>query len=233
MAAIKNPFISRMVRAQFKMIAMVCGKREEGKTTLGLHLSLLWSPRVIVYDSRRQFNLGVPVSSFAEFSEALDTEAGIIVYQPAGEQDEEEAVEVAREVMSRGSEHWPNQRFTFLIDEAGEVAKFGPAVRPLKKMIKWVRLDTVQVILLCHRPTDVDPTFRSLMTDFYLFRTTGDREVEWLEGVDSISDEIISKVQTLPKHHYIHLVTGQEGYELVDKPESWYVDYSRQEAVNA
>jgi hypothetical protein len=211
----------------------VCGKREEGKSTLGLSLSLAFSPRVIIYDSRRQFEVGLPVSSLEELADALDNTSGIIVYQPGSDSDEEEMIEVAREVMARGSDHSPNQRFSFIIDEAGEVAKFGVGAKPLKKMIKWIRLDTVQVILLCHRPTDVDPTFRSLMTDFYLFRTTGDREIEWLRGVDSISDETIAAVQRLPRgsHYYLHISAGDDGYELNDKPDTWFVKYM--EAGNA
>jgi hypothetical protein len=214
------------------MIALIVGKREEGKTTLGLFLAMQWSPFVIILDTRRQFEIGIPVHSLSELDDAIDEGSPVIVYQPESEEDEEESGELARNIMARGMEHNPAGRFTFLIDEAGEVAKFGRAVRPLRKMIKFVRLDTVNVLLLCHRPTDLDPVFRSLMTDFYLFRVNGDRDIEWLDGIDSITDEAIQVVQKLPRHHFIRLKPGVEGYQLFNDPSAWYVQYDQGVTVN-
>lgn len=213
------------------MISMVIGRREEGKTTLALYIAFLWSPRVIILDTRRQFNIGEPVNSLSELDDAIEQNVPVIVYQPMSEEDEQESGELARDIMARGMEHMPGNRFTFLIDEAGEVAKHGQAVKALRKMIKFVRLDTVNVILCCHRPTDVDPIFRSLMTDFCLFRVNGDRDIEWLEGIDSITPQAIATVQKLPRHHWIHLKPGHDEFQVFSEPEKWFVRYDSQEAV--
>ena len=102
------------------MIALICGKREEGKTTRALSLAREFSPRILILDHRNQFDIGVQVHGPEELQEALEENSGEIVYQlelDIAARDEEEisqVIEVVREVWARGRDHAPAQRFTFL-----------------------------------------------------------------------------------------------------------------------
>ncbi len=222
------------------MIALICGKREEGKSTRAISLALAYSPRVIILDHRSQFELGTIVHTPDELWEALDETNGIVVYQlfldvgAKASEEIEQVIEVVRQVWLRGREHNPESRFTFIVDEAGELSKHGSMGLALHRMIRQIRLDTVQVLLLCHRPMDISTSFRSLITDMYLFNTTDQNDLEWLREA-GVPESDIEEVQDLPRFHHIHVVmrTRQKQSEKFEKPEAWRVDWEGNHAVNA
>lgn len=218
-------------------IDLVCGKREEGKSTRALSLALAWSPRLVILDHRCQFNLGEIVSSPDELFDALDNAGGIVSYQlqtDIASDDKEEAmqiIEVVRQVWARGRDRNPAHRFSFMIDEAGELSRHGTMGRALHRMIRQIRLDTVKVLLLCHRPMDIAPPFRSLITDLYLFNITDQDDLDWLRQA-GVSEEVRKTVAGLPLHHHIHVQLGtrNERAELYDDPEAWRVKWESGQA---
>jgi hypothetical protein len=221
------------------MIALICGKREEGKTTRALSLAQEWSPRLLILDHRNQFDLGRVVDTPDELEEALNESTGTVVYRleldVADGEDQEvgQVIEVVRQVWLRGKNNDPDSKFSFLIDEAGELMKNGKMARALHRMVRQIRLDTVQVFLLCHRPKDISTSFRSMITDLYLFNITDPLDVEWLEQA-GVLPEHIEIVRHLPRYHHIHLVmrTRDTHFELYNQPETWNVPW-KTEAVHA
>lgn len=216
-------------------IDLVCGKREEGKSTRALSLAREFSPRMLILDHRNQFDIGVQVYSADELQEALEENSGPVVYEleldVAASDDEEimQVVDVVREVWARGRDHAPDQRFTFIIDEAGELSKSGIMARALHRMIRQVRLDTVKVILTCHRPKDISTSLRSVITDLYLFNITDPLDQEWLRQA-GVSQEDVDFVAQLPRFHHVHLQlrTRDRKFVLYDKPEEWRVQWEEQ-----
>jgi hypothetical protein len=222
------------------MIALFCGKREEGKTTRALALALAYSPRVLILDHRSQFGEHIILpdggtvhatacTTLEELWEALD-KGGVVIYRleldVGSNQDAEidQVIEVVREVWLRGRENCPGGRFTFLVDEAAELMKTGRMAGALHRMIRQIRLDTVQVFLLAHRPKDISTSFRSLITDIYIFNCTDPLDIEWLEQA-GVTEEDIERIKALPLRHHLHLTlrTRDAHAELFDKPEEWNV----------
>ena len=128
----------------------------------------------------------------------------------------------------------PRSVSPFLIDEAGELSKSGIMARALHRMIRQIRLDTVQVLLLCHRPKDISTSLRSVITDLYLFNITDPLDQEWLRQA-GVSEEDVNFVAELPRFHHVHLQlrTRDRKFVLYDKPEEWNTRWQEGEQVNA
>lgn len=203
------------------MFALVIGKREQGKSTLSLKLALEWSPRVIIFDPRRQFNRGYVTSNLEEFSTLIDDANDVVVYQPLSESDDEEAIGIINEAYARGFYSNPQARFVLLIDESQDLAKSGPAMPALSRYARKTKTDTAALILNFHRPADVHPIFKSLPTDMFIFRQTLFNDLEWLRL--NAGEEIAEKVRTLPNHVFIHLQVDHDRWRVVDDPASWYI----------
>jgi hypothetical protein len=213
-------------------IVLICGKREEGKSTRMLSIVRDFSPRVLILDHRSQFNMGRVVSNPDELYEALEDGETFISYHvqldidSSDQQEEEQIIQVLRLVWLMGREEAPEQRFSFVIDEAGELDRYGAVARAARRMIRQIRLNTVQVFFLCHSPKDIGPQLRKLLTELYLFNLTDPLDIKWLEET-GVSAEHIEIVRNLPAHHHIHLSlrTRDSGFVLYDKPEAWNIDW--------
>lgn len=206
-----------------KTFACVCGKREQGKSTLALAMAEELSPRAVIWDPRLQFEVGVTTSDYREFRELLDEEKPrFIVYQPLSIDDDEEFPPIANEIFERGRYSVPASQFTFLVDEAQDLAQSGESLRALSRLARKTKRDTVALIFTYHRPMDVRPIFRALPTDFYVFRQTLDDDLDWLRR--NISPEVAERTRTLPDHHFIHAKVDQDQWRIIDTPEVWFVE---------
>ena len=204
------------------MFAIIIGKREQGKSTLALKLALDWSPRVVIYDPRRQFELGYVTSDPREFLYLADeAPADVIIYWPLTDNDDAEFVPIADEMYARGFRSNPAQRFSFLVDEAQDLAKTGEAAKALSRVVRKTKTDTLAVLLTFHRPADVGTIFKALPTDLYCFRQTLSNDLEWL--ADNVGEEVAEKARTLPDHHFIHVLIDKDTAHIVSDPEEWYI----------
>jgi hypothetical protein len=210
------------------MISLICGKREEGKTTWALHLCEEWSPRTIVFDVRHQFRRDdfSIVESVDELAERCAEAGGIVVYRPQSIKPDE-IIGVAEYVRAMSSEDDEAHRFSFLIDEAGIVANKGEAILELQTLTFFHRRNTLQVLFLAHRPSQIKPDFRAVIDYLYCFNMTEPRDLDFLSDM-GVDEETIDVITRLAPHYLVEIEVGtREKPKVIADPESWYVDYGR------
>jgi hypothetical protein len=200
------------------VIALVVGRRRQGKSTLALYIALtLGDGRrgVVVFDPSSQYG-GYQVTDVSQLADDLaEGRERIIVYRPDIDDVDEEFNAVADELL-----HW--QRFTFLVDESWQ---FQTALTPNKRLERWVRtapIERVHLVQTLHRPRDASTIVRSVATDWYLFRQTNPIDLKVIE--EYAGPDVAEHVAGLGRHHYVHYNSDEQTYRVYDEPESWYVD---------
>lgn len=161
----------------------------------------------------------------------MDEEGGIIVYQPLSESDDEEFLIIAEEMLARGFESQPYNRFVLFVDEAQDLAKNGPSMKALSRFARKTRTDTAALVMTFHRPADVHADFKSLPTDFFFFRTTSPNDLDWIKW--AVNDEVAEIVRKLQDHHFVHVKVDKDEYNVIGNTKSWYIPLDSREYANA
>ncbi len=136
----------------------------------------------------------------------------LVIYQPEdawGEFDEFSEVLFDRDL-------------TLIIDDAFVLQSPQKAHDGLEKWIRWAPLESTDVLMTLHAPADSYARCRSLATHWYLFRTWRPADVDAVR--DHCGEEVAARIQTLPRHHYIHFDVSEVKMTVHDKPEEWFVD---------
>jgi hypothetical protein len=188
------------------MLAVIIGRRRQGKSTLALSLALSREKTVVVFDPNDQYgNLELITNLPDWLANANEKSVGRIVpIDPLADW------QTIAETLDGG--RWAWGEYVLLLDECSMLMspqKIDPA---LERYARTSPKD-VDVILTTHRTVDVHTLFRALETI-----------------ADNMGSDIARASMSLPNFHLIHFwlsTGGTPEWEIWDKPSDWYVDIGR------
>lgn len=205
------------------MLAVIIGRRRQGKSTLAFSLAKSTKQTVIVFDPNDQYgNIpAITVEQLPPFmAEATPhSVVRIVPIDPVADWDA-----MAAELDGGG---WRWGEYTLILDECSMLMnthKINPA---LERYARTSPKD-VNVILTTHRSVDVHTLFRSLASDWFVFHQHLDRDLETL--ADNMGVELAQTSATLAEYHVIHFwldTGGVPRWVVWDKPKQWYIDIGR------
>jgi hypothetical protein len=207
------------------MLALIIGRRRQGKSTLALALALMQRHTVIVFDPNDQYAGFPAVSSAGEVGAALErsSDGDIIRYLPAP--PVEEHWQALADLLDGGTWEWAD--YTLILDEASMLMSPHYLDEKLERFARTAPKD-ISLILTTHRPRDIHPLFRALATDLFCFQTTLALDVKVLQ--ENYGAELASAVQRLGRYQVAHYWLAEGGTPMVhvwDKPSEWFIDIGR------
>ena len=204
------------------MLAVIIGRRRQGKSTLALSIAKAQKHSVIVFDPNDQYcNLPL-IPDMGEFmSVSTPDSVGRVIPSTDPKAD----FEALAGELDGG--HWRWGEYTIIVDECSMLMSPG-YVHP--QLIRYARTcpKDVSIILTTHRSVDVHTLFRSLATDWFFFHQHLDRDLETI--ADNFGPEVAELSKTLPEFHVIHCWLDPGGlpkHEVWDTPADWYLDIGR------
>jgi hypothetical protein len=213
------------------MNLLICGRREEGKTTLAMHLARQRHKGIVVFDPRAMIQ-GVVVYSPDELRSAIEEKAwqrGPIVYRYDSPEHEEQFAQVTEVLFPP---RFPVGGFAFIVDEAGMLQTPNSIDENLSRVIKqhptFPPRESVTIIQTSHRLSEFHGASKALMNELYIFQTTHPRDLDTLAEHTDGQTEIAEAVKALPRHHcvrykYDRQADGQPQWEAWNDPAAWYV----------
>ena len=204
------------------MLAVIIGRRRQGKSTLALALARAKQKTVIVFDPNDQYRALETIHDLpAWLEDSGEASIGRIVPAPPVE----DAWQEVAAVLDGGRWEWGD--YTLILDECSMLMSPQGVDETLERFARTAPAD-VDVILTTHRPRDVHPLFRALATDWFVFQTSIALDVEVLRN--NYGDELAAVVQTLPRYHVAHYWLDEGGVPRMvvwNKPSEWYIDIGR------
>lgn len=188
---------------------IVCGKRKRGKTTLTKALYAN-EKRVMLYDAK------------GELKEPLQLQAGEIV--PEIWQDKG----VLRAMVLRGNK--PSEELewsafcaiqmghcVYVVDELPDALEDGEPGESWKWVIRMGRKKDIRFIMTFQRAKEIPPMARANASDWYLFQTNEDTDLDYIRK--STSKEVAEIVRTLVIGQAVRVKDGQfQSIVETDKP---------------
>lgn len=225
------------------MIYLVVGRREQGKTTLAYHMASRLPERVI-FDPRGNIRHGLRVDTASEYLSAIkrmrlrvrdelppsnplvmDAEIRYappvteVVYTPRGDS------QAGFEVFACGVQEWVREDFdrplAVLIDE---IAFADLSCEPFKWVARCCARERVQIILTCHRPSDIDTSTRAISDHWLLFPCRQEHDLEVIRR--RCSERVATEVQQLERRQFVHWDDTAGHYKVVRNAASWHVELS-------
>jgi hypothetical protein len=203
------------------MKALVFGVSQTGKSTFALHLALSTGQQVVIWDANEVFIdiVKEPVYTPGDLEDALNKGEPVIVYDATGVVDRPEEFEKVAEVLEEFDGH------TLLVDEAGDVQRATSPNSGLDRLYRRSGRRGNDIIETTHKATDIATLNRSLTTDVYLFAVSNRKAQKAL--ADEFSEEAAQEAAQLPDYVYVHYHPRTMTFEVIDDPESWYVDLGK------
>lgn len=207
------------------MNAIICGRRREGKTTLGYALAKkLHGFGVACFDPRGIIK-GVRVSDADELEYALSSK--IYLNGPICYTSDVVTVESAFEEMCNVlfPPRFSRTNFALLVDEAGQLQSPNTSHPSLYRAVAMHPIKEIAIIQTAHRLADFHGQSKALMDELYVFQTTHPGDLRTL--LDYTGDRYcLSQVKALPPHHCLHYSyfrnsSGKQS-RIINSPESWY-----------
>jgi hypothetical protein len=208
----------------------ICGRREEGKTTLAMYVAAQRHKGVVAFDPRGMIE-GVVVWGPDDLERAIQErvwEDGPIVYRFDSTDPDEDFSAVTTVLFpprfTRGG-------FAFVIDEAGLLQGSNNINAELLRIIKQhptkPQRERVTIVQTNHTLYEFHRGSKSLMDELYMFQLTHYRDLEAV-AEHTGSDELAEQVGGLPPHHAVRFFYGRQAegkqqWELWDKPEAWHI----------
>lgn len=207
------------------MLAIVIGRRRQGKSTLALALAAAAGQTTLIFDPNDQFGaiprLDGPAAVPAWLTESgADAVARIVPSPPV-----EDAWAELADTLDGGEWRWAD--YTLILDECSMLMSPYQIDDRLERFARTAPRD-VNVILTTHRPRDVHALFRALATDWFVFQTTIELDLKSLR--DDFGPELPDRVQTLPPYHVAHYwldAGGAPRLAVWDRPEEWFIEIGR------
>lgn len=206
------------------MLAVIIGRRRQGKSTLALALAKAQRRTTVVFDPNDQYGNLERVGIEALDGWLQDAPADAVV-RIVPEPPVEDAWHRLADVLDGGS--WRYADYVLVLDECSMLMNPNYVDPALERYARTSPAD-VDVILTTHRPRDVHSLLRALATDTFVFQTTLARDVQVLR--ENYGDALAQAVQRLPQYHVAHywLAAGGVPQTVVwDKPSDWYIDIGR------
>lgn len=205
------------------MLAVVIGRRRQGKSTLALALARSHKQTIIVFDPNDQYGNveRVALDSFETWmSETTpDSICRVVPTDPRAD------FEALTDILDGGN--WTWGEYTLIVDECSML--MAPSyVHPEMERYARTSPKDVHTILTTHRTVDVHTLYRALATDWFMFHQHLDRDLENI--ADNFGDEVASQAKTLPEYHLIHYWLDPGGlprHEIWNDPQEWFIDIGR------
>lgn len=203
------------------MLAVIIGRRRQGKSTLALALATRKQKAVIVYDPNNQYGHIPIIPSLPEWmATATPTSVGRIIPSDVVADWETMVAE-----LDGGMWRWGD--YSLIVDECSMLMHPAKVHWALERYARTSPKD-VDVILTTHRTVDVHTLFRALATDWFIFHQHLDRELDNI--ADTFGKDVANASKSLPNYHVIHFwldAGGLPQYRIWDQPEKWYIDIGR------
>jgi hypothetical protein len=196
---------------------LIFGRRFQGKTTIALHLALQGTKGVAVYDINAQI---------ARFPESTTSDLGVldnwldssghrvVVFRPQ--------TDVWSEFDFFAGSLWRKRGFCLFIDEASQLQTSGHCHPWLDRFVRMASRQDVDIIQTMHRPRDAATLCRSLATDWYIFRTTQETDLEVI--AEHCGSDIAEQVRNVGEgsHHAVHWDDAVARGEILTDPAAWF-----------
>lgn len=204
-----------------KLKVLCIGVSQTGKSTFALHLALTTGKQVVIWDANEVFVDVVrsPVYTPDDLFDALRKGEPVIVYDATNVEDRHAEFERVAAVLECFDCH------TLLVDEAGDVQRPNDPNSGLDRLYRRAGRRKNDIIETTHKATDIATLNRTLTTDTYLFAMPNKKSRKII--ADEFSEEAANQAALLPDYVYIHFQNRTGEMELVDDPESWYVDLNK------
>lgn len=207
------------------MLAVIVGRRRQGKSTLAYAIARSRRRSVIVFDPNDQFRALETLPDAAALPAWLETSGEASAARIVPAPPVEEAWAAAADILDGGRWAWGD--YSLILDECSMLMSPAGVDERLERYARTAPAD-VGVFLTSHRPRDIAPLFRALATDWYVFQTTLDRDLEVLRA--NFGDTLADAVRTLPPYHCAHYWLqpgGEPAVTVWDRPEVWHIDIGR------
>jgi len=203
------------------MLAVVIGRRRQGKSTLALALARAKKQTTIIFDPNDQYGNIELIDDLAEWmaNAGPDAVGRVLATDPVGD------FEGMIAELDGGTWRWED--YAFVIDECSML--MSPSyVHPGMERYARTSPKDVNVILTTHRITDVNTLYRSLATDWFVFQQYMDLDLRYLS--DQFGPEFADQCKDLGlyqvNHHWLE-AGGQPASEVWADPEDWFIDIGR------
>lgn len=204
------------------MMSVIVGRRRQGKSTLALALAKAKRQTIVIFDPNDQYTNIAQIDELDGWLESADENSiGRIVPAPPVDQTWQEIAEI----LDGGQWEWAD--YTLILDECSMLMSPHSLDDKLERFARTAPKD-VHLILTTHRARDVNPLFRALATDWFVFQTSIALDLDALRR--NFGDDIANTVPSLPKYHVAHYWLSDGGIPIMtvwNKPHEWYVDIGR------
>lgn len=203
------------------MLAVILGRRRQGKSTLALSLARSRKKTIIVFDPNDQFNALPVITDVQAFMETSTAEsvARIVPGDPLADWEQ-----LAAEL---DGGFWRWGEYVLILDEASMLMSPYKLNAALERYARTSPKD-VDLILTTHRMVDIHNLFRSLATDWYIFHQHLDRDLELI--ADNMGADVAARTMQLANYHLVHFWLAAGGlpeWTVWDRPRDWYIDIGR------
>lgn len=203
------------------MLAVIIGRRRQGKSTLAYSLALSRKKTVIVFDPNDQYGNLPRIPNLAEWlKEATPQSVGRITpIDPLADW------QTIAETLDGGC--WAWGEYVLVLDECSMLMSPNRIEPALERYARTSPKD-VDVILTTHRTVDVHTLFRALASDWFIFHQHLDRDLETI--TDNMGLDVARASMALPNYHLIHFwlsAGGMPEWDIWNKPQEWFVDIGR------
>lgn len=210
------------------MITCIIGFTGQGKSTLASFISRRSQTRV-VFDPRGQFETSSDILPDAGgLYELLDDRYEVIVRPGRGSEVEENFDETCR-VIADWIEDNPHESICILADEGRLIGLYGktPSLH-FDWIVRSAREGSpIDVIITCHRPTDLHPDLRAIANRLVFFRVMLPGDLETIE--DQCGPVVAAEVKNLLDKEFLTWNNSRQQWRKVTDPSSWYIRIDRRE----
>lgn len=184
-------------------IAVILGRKGQGKSTLAAELSSKLS-KVIIIDSLNEYKDNVRLEIDRDLKKNLDfffshSSEFKISFCPETTQEFDDLLEV----LKRYSD------YTLLLDEIGLWSTPSYIPEPLYWLLRFGRHNRINQIYIARRPPELNRMITALADKFYIFNIIEPRDLEFISKI--LGEDITDKIKNIKKFSYI-TYTISEGY---------------------
>lgn len=203
------------------MLAVIIGRRRQGKSTLGLALAKHFNRTIIVFDPNDQYGNLEIIEDLAAWMESANSESigRVLATNPIAD------FEAMVAELDGGVWKWAD--YTFVIDECS-VLMSPSYLHPAMERYARTSPKDVDVICISHRIVDINTLFRSLATDWFVFKQTMERDLQSLS--DEFGPQFATECKTLDLYQVNHHWIGEGGVPMTEiwaDPSVWNIDIGR------
>lgn len=208
------------MRAHQKSLCI--GVSQTGKSTFACHLLLETKQQAVIWDANEVFIdiVKSPVYTPLDLEDAMRKGEPIIVYDATGSLDRHGDFIRFAEVLEHFDGH------ALLVDEAGDIQRPNSPNMGLDRLYRRAGRRGNTLIETTHRAGDIATLNRTLTENTYLFAMPNNKARKIL--AEEFNEEAAEKSAALPDYVYIHYHNRTGEFTVVDDPESWYVDLTKE-----